>query len=561
MTPCPEAPQGDSATVGRSAERVPDPSTETVADGVCVRDPPDVPQGSEASRGLTRAGDVLKTWICGRGAGTVEQGQNLRYVLVHVVCIVAIVNLVPLGVAGHLRGNHAVGLIDHLVAVLLFCLVVFIRRGGRLETAMYAGIALGGALLLYLFLTGGVDGTGHLWFYTYPLFASFLLGSRRGAIASLLLLVPAVLSLGLDTSRLTGLWQYSSDFAFRFVPSYLVVLAYSYAFERLRETAHERVTAKNEELACVVRVLQEKEQALEQAQDRLEQRVRDRTAELSTANEHLSREVAIRRLAEEALQRSHDHFVTVLDSIEANVYASDLDTHEILFANRRMQEEMGDALVGKRCWEAIRGASGPCPTCTNPRLVDAAGEPCGVVTWEGWNPISRRWYLYYDRVVRWEGGRHVRLQVGTDVTERRAAEEENARLEKELLQAQKMEAIGTMAGGIAHDLNNILSGVVTFPDLILTELPEDSPLRRPIASIRRSGEKCARIVQDMLTLSRRGVARAERVSVAEVLEHYLESPSMSGSCRSIHACGRTTRPLPWREPTSRVPRTISRRRS
>ena len=68
----------------------------------------------------------------------------------------------------------------------------------------------------------------------------------------------------------------------------------------------------------------------------------------------------------------------------------------------------------------------------------------------------------------------------SDIQERKRAEEEKARLEDQLQRVNKMEALGLMAGGVAHDLNNILSGIVSYPELLLLDLPEDSPLRNPI---------------------------------------------------------------------------------
>jgi phosphate/phosphite/phosphonate ABC transporter binding protein len=79
-----------------------------------------------------------------------------------------------------------------------------------------------------------------------------------------------------------------------------------------------------------------------------------------------------------------------------------------------------------------------------------------------------------------------------DVTKQKQAEEERKKLEAQLQQAQKMETIGILAGGVAHDLNNILSGIVSYPELILMDLPEDSHLRKPILTIQKSGEKAAK---------------------------------------------------------------------
>jgi len=87
-----------------------------------------------------------------------------------------------------------------------------------------------------------------------------------------------------------------------------------------------------------------------------------------------------------------------------------------------------------------------------------------------------------------------------------------------------MEAIGTLAGGVAHDLNNILSGIVGYPDLLLMQLPEDSPLRKPIVTMKETGKKAATIVRDMLTLARIGVADFEVISLNAVISEYLGSP-------------------------------------
>jgi PAS domain S-box-containing protein len=101
---------------------------------------------------------------------------------------------------------------------------------------------------------------------------------------------------------------------------------------------------------------------------------------------------------------------------------------------------------------------------------------------------------------------------------------EHKQLESQLQQAQKMEAIGTLAGGVAHDLNNILSGMVSYPELLLMDIPDDSPLKQPLLTIQQSGQKAAAIVQDLLTLARRGVSVREVIDLNQLIEQYLNSP-------------------------------------
>jgi signal transduction histidine kinase/CheY-like chemotaxis protein len=110
------------------------------------------------------------------------------------------------------------------------------------------------------------------------------------------------------------------------------------------------------------------------------------------------------------------------------------------------------------------------------------------------------------------------------IEQRKKDEIERFKLETQLQRAQKMEAIGTLAGGVAHDLNNILSGLVSYPELLLLELPEDSPLRKPILTIQKSGENAASVVNDLLTLARRGVAVTEVLNLNRIISDYLNSP-------------------------------------
>ncbi len=101
---------------------------------------------------------------------------------------------------------------------------------------------------------------------------------------------------------------------------------------------------------------------------------------------------------------------------------------------------------------------------------------------------------------------------------------ERVQMQEELNRAQKMEAIGILAAGVAHDLNNILSGITSYPEYILANLPEDSALRKPIETIQSTGNKAAAIVEDLLVLSRRSVALVDIVKIESLIEEYIKSP-------------------------------------
>ncbi|MEE9911676.1 MAG: response regulator [Deltaproteobacteria bacterium] len=110
-------------------------------------------------------------------------------------------------------------------------------------------------------------------------------------------------------------------------------------------------------------------------------------------------------------------------------------------------------------------------------------------------------------------------------TNRRLTQEINDRqlLESQLKQAEKMETIGNLAASVAHDLNNILVGLVGYPDLLLMKIPAASPLRQDIIRIQNSGQRASAMVQDLLALARRGVADKEVIQLNELLGNYLQT--------------------------------------
>ena len=111
-----------------------------------------------------------------------------------------------------------------------------------------------------------------------------------------------------------------------------------------------------------------------------------------------------------------------------------------------------------------------------------------------------------------------------DISKRKEAEIERKELRAKLIRSKKMESVGLLAGGVAHDLNNVLSGVVTYPDLILMDLPENSRFKNLMLQMKESGEMAAAIVQDLLTLARRGVTSTEILNFNDMINEYLNSP-------------------------------------
>lgn len=120
-----------------------------------------------------------------------------------------------------------------------------------------------------------------------------------------------------------------------------------------------------------------------------------------------------------------------------------------------------------------------------------------------------------------------------EITDRKQSEEERIKLELQLQRAHKMESMGLMAGGVAHDLNNILSGIVGYPELILLTLPQDSDLRKPIEAIHEAGQRAATVVSDLLTVARGAATIREEHDINTLIEKYLSSPEYQ-KLKSLH---------------------------
>jgi PAS domain S-box-containing protein len=111
-----------------------------------------------------------------------------------------------------------------------------------------------------------------------------------------------------------------------------------------------------------------------------------------------------------------------------------------------------------------------------------------------------------------------------DISDLKRAEEEKRRLEDRLQRAEKMEALGTMAGGVAHDLNNVLGVVVGYAELLLRDVDKSSSIRPKLLNILSGGQRAAAIVEDLLTLARRGVPGKEVLNLNSIIVDFQQSP-------------------------------------
>jgi PAS domain S-box-containing protein len=165
------------------------------------------------------------------------------------------------------EGFILLGFFDLTIMLVLVFNLLYLRRGNRLDFMSHFAVGLIGLLFFYLFITGGVNSTGYLWYYTFPFFALFLLGASRGAFVTIVLLMITTAFLVLD-KYWPFLTIYSTDFKIRFIGSFLVVFMNSYLFEIVREETHQKLITRNAGLEQIINNLRDTEIALRESEEK-----------------------------------------------------------------------------------------------------------------------------------------------------------------------------------------------------------------------------------------------------------------------------------------------------
>jgi PAS domain S-box-containing protein len=244
----------------------------------------------------------------------------------------------------------------------------------------------------------------------------------------------------------------------------------------------------------------------------------DENGKLCQVIEHL-RDITERKRVEEELARTTREWQTTFDATNDAIWILSPD-HCILRCNetseRLFHRPRGD-LVGRHCWEIVHGTTHPIPEC--PMLRSRHSLRREVMEFK----IGERWFqITVDPILDASGGFTGGVHFMTDITSRKRAEEERAKLQSQLLQAQKMESVGRLAGGVAHDFNNMLQAILGHTELALAKVDPSQPLFPDLQEIRKAAERSATLVRQLLAFARKQTISPKVLDLNETVKGMLK---------------------------------------
>jgi signal transduction histidine kinase len=220
------------------------------------------------------------------------------------------------------------------------------------------------------------------------------------------------------------------------------------------------------------------------------------------------------------IRQSKEEWEETFNTINEGITIHDKD-YNILRTNKAAEEMLGLPLLTitrQKCYESYHGTDCPpegCPSCQ----VLKTGKPASAEIFE---PKLNK-YIEIKAFPRLDAGNHLigLVHVVRDITDRKKAEKEQQKLQSQLIQAQKMESIGTLAGGIAHDFNNILNVIIGFSSIIEMNMSEDDPLRTNLKTnlkeIFSASERATHLTQSLLSFSRKQIMVPKYVNLNEIV--------------------------------------------
>lgn len=233
----------------------------------------------------------------------------------------------------------------------------------------------------------------------------------------------------------------------------------------------------------------------------------------------VGRDITKRKQMEDSLLRISQEWQTTFDATNSVIWILDKN-HQVVRSNKTAEhffKKSIDQMIGKQCWEIVHGTDLPIDECPlNKARESLRRETMDLQIGEGWFEIAVDPFL--DSAGQFSGAVHII----TDITERKRAEAEKTKLEAQYRQAQKMESVGRLAGGVAHDYNNALSVIMGYTEMAIDKIDPVEPLYADLNEVLKAARRATDITRQLLAFARKQVIAPKVVDLNETVEAMLK---------------------------------------
>jgi PAS domain S-box-containing protein len=212
------------------------------------------------------------------------------------------------------------------------------------------------------------------------------------------------------------------------------------------------------------------------------------------------RDITARKQEEKIRAEEQQRLRALFDGLDAIIYVTDMETYQLLYANKTFENEYLTPTSQQTCYTTIHGFSEPCSFCTNERLLDDVHH--GRYVWDWYHEKQQRWYRCADKLIPWVDHKPVRLQMALDITQQKMHDQQRIQLEK-------LGSLGLLSAGIAHELNNPLMGVINAIQFCIEINQAGTEQHSVLRDAEYQTRRCIAIVQNLLAFSRQGHSGTE----------------------------------------------------
>lgn len=469
-----------------------------------------------------------------------ETGRRMLFVNFLVLLIIPLVIFATV----HLKNRiYLYSIINYSFAAIFFILIIVLNYQKNAKFIYRLITIFFGIILFYWIKTGAINGYSSIWILTFPLYAFFLLGKKEGFYWTLGCAIFTIL-IFLNPYSFFSEFRYTPEFISRHLFTFFMIFLISYSYESIRQKYKSAMEAEQAELLLEKNKLAETKDEVDKAnsllkdemrerekteielrrhRDRLEDIVEERTLELKTNNEKL--------------EASEKRYRLMADNVNDLIWTTDLNLN-FLFISPSVFK-----IYGYTVEEAMKLTPDTwnTPESSSKRMM-AFQQEAALLKSELSNS-NRHFILQLDQIrkdgtvfpaeiqasyMKDENGNKIGIVgITRDISERIAIEQEREKIKEQLAQSQKLEALGTLVGGLAHDFNNFLSGIIGSFDLLSLALKKENLVKKDYIEKylnlgMESSKRSAGLINQLLILSKRHEVKLTPLDIKYSLNHIYE---------------------------------------